>query len=276
MPRASGADFSFVHFTDTHIMPGGAWQGLDTAVSLRRVMDVIVPLEPVPAFAIVGGDLASPDLVDRTRVLTPEEYEPSYRLLREIVGALPCPVHFILGNHDNRPAFHRVMETRVASPDARHHWAFDHEGYRFVGLDSHVPGNPWGEVDAAQLAWLDSDLGAHPDQPALVFVHHHPWPLGLAWMDSMPLRNGDALVAVLERHPAARWIVCGHVHLDQQIQRDGLTMLTTPSTCLQVSKLSQTRKFSAGPPGFRLVEVKGRALSTRVLHLHGDAGAADL
>ena len=270
------ADFSFVHFTDTHIMAGGTWRGLDTAASLRRVLGVIGTLEPAPAFAVVGGDLASPDLIDRTRVVTSDEYVPSYRLLREIVGVLPFPVHFILGNHDDRAAFHRVMETGAAAPDARHHWAFDHEGHHFVGLDSHVPGNPWGEVDAAQLAWLDADLGAHADQPAIVFVHHHPWPLGLAWMDSMPLRNGDALVGILERHPAARWIVCGHVHLDQQIQRDGLTMLTTPSTCLQVSKLSQTRKLLPGPPGFRLVHVNGRALSTRVLHLHGEAGAADL
>ena len=72
-----------------------------------------------------------------------------------------------------------------------------------------------------------------------------------------------------------RWVICGHVHLDQNIQRNGLTMLTTPSTGFQISKLSQTRKILSGPPGFRLVRVKGLELSTRVLHLHG-ASAADL
>lgn len=269
------SDFSFVHFTDTHIMAGGTYRGLDTALTLRRVVEVIGALEPAPAFAVVGGDLVSPDLIDRTRVLASDEYEPSYRLLREIVGALPWPVHFILGNHDERGAFHRVMGTGAPAAET-HHWAFDHEGHRFIGLDSHVPGNAWGEVDAAQLAWLDADLRAHAGRPAMVFVHHHPWPLGLAWMDSMPLKNGDDLVAVLGRHPGVRWIVCGHVHMDQQIQRDGLTMLTTPSTCFQVSKLSQTRRILTGPPGFRLVEVRGPALSTRVVHLHGAAGAADL
>jgi Icc protein len=197
-------------------------------------------------------------------------------MLAAIVGGLPYPVHFILGNHDDRAAFHRVMRTGAASPDARHHWAFEHAGHRFVGLDSHVPGQAWGELDAAQLTWLDAELRTHAGRPSVVFVHHHPWPLGLAWMDSMPLRNGDALVAVLARHPAVRWIVCGHVHLDQHLQRDGLSMLTTPSTCFQVSKLSQTRKILPGPPGFRLVEVDGAVLSTRVVHLHGEAGAADL
>jgi hypothetical protein len=53
------------------------------------------------------------------------------------------------------------------------------------------------------------------------------------------------------------------------MQRDGLTVLTTPSTCVQLSKVSQTPRMFPGPPGFRLVQVKGLALSTRVFSLHG-------
>ena len=105
MPR----DFSFVHFTDTHIMAGVAWDGgpVDTSATLRRVIETINALEPAPAFAIVGGDLTSPDLLDRGRTLASDEWIPSYRLLREIVDGLRCPTHFLLGNHDDRPAFHR-------------------------------------------------------------------------------------------------------------------------------------------------------------------------
>jgi hypothetical protein len=61
--------------------------------------------------------------------------------------------------------------------------------------------------------------------------------------------------------------VVGHVHLDQGIQREGLTMLTTPATCFQGSTISQTRKTLPGPPGFRMVQIKGGEFSTRVLHL---------
>jgi len=84
----------------------------------------------------------------------------------------------------------------------------------------------------------------------------------------MRLRNGEELVALLRGHTQVRWLVCGHVHLDQVIQRDGLTLLTTPSTCFQVSKVSQAAKILPGPPAFRVVDVHGDALSTRVLHLH--------
>lgn len=272
----STADFSFVHFTDTHIMAGGTYgpSRMDTAVTLRQIVAVLNAMEPRPAFGIVGGDLCSPDLLDRSRTLTAEEYEPSYRLLREILGELTFPTHLILGNHDHRAAFHRVMATGAPSSEAPHRWSFAYGGCRFVGLDSHVPGQPWGEVGADQLAWLRAELTTYRGQPTFGFVHHHPWPVGVAWMDAMPLRNGDDVIAVLREFPDVRWIVCGHVHLDGEVQRGGLTMWTSPSTCFQVSKLSQTRKIFPGPPGFRLFSVSGDTVRTRVLSVPPEGLAA--
>src|SRR2546428_10299925 len=115
--------FRFVHITDTHIMAGGAWPlrsggEFDTDASLRRVVEAVRALDPAPAFAVLGGDLASPDVLHRDRVLTPEEYESSYRLLGEILAALRCPVHFLMGNHDNRVAFNRVLGSGDPTSDA--------------------------------------------------------------------------------------------------------------------------------------------------------------
>lgn len=268
----SQSDFSFVHFTDTHIMAGRPpeppWG--DTAASLRRVVDAVNALAPAPAFVVVGGDLVSPDLIDRTRTLTAEEYEPSYRLLRELLAPLRCPVHLLLGNHDHRHAFHRVMGSRVASLDEPHRYAFDHEGYHFVALDSHEPGQTAGFVDAGQLAWLEADLDTNRGRPTVVFVHHHLWPLGLAWLDAMPLRNGEELTRLLAPRRDVRWVVCGHVHQDHHAQRDGLTMVTTPATSVQISKLAQTRNHRGGVPALRLVRVTGGELASRILQLQGD------
>jgi 3',5'-cyclic-AMP phosphodiesterase len=269
------ASFRFVHLTDTHIMTGGSWKPrggafeFDTDASLRQVVETVRTLYPAPAFAVLGGDLVSPDLLDRARVLTPDEYEPSYRRLAEILVGLPCPVRLLLGNHDHRVAFNRVLRRDAPAPDAPHYYSFDHGDHHFVALDSHEPGQASGFLDAEQLAWLREDLRRHRERPTIAFVHHHPWPLGLQWIDTMTLRNGEALIAVLRQHPALRWLICGHVHLDQAIQRDGITMLTTPATCLQLSKVSQAMKFLPGPPAFRIVDVDGETLSTRVIHLHG-------
>lgn len=275
------ARFRFVHLTDTHIMAGGSWKSsadgidFDTEASLRRVVEAVRALDPAPAFAVLGGDLASPDILDRGRVLTSAEYEPSYRLLAEILAGLPCPVRLLVGNHDDRIAFNRVLRPDAPTSVAPYYYGFDHEGHHFVALDSQEPGQAGGVLDAQQLRWLRDDLVEHRDRPTIVFVHHHPWPLGLEWIDTISLRNGEELVEVLGVHPDLHWIICGHVHLDQTVQRGGLTMLTTPSTCLQLSKVSHARKMLAGPPAFRVVDVAGDQLSTRVLQVHG-AGLHDV
>lgn len=269
--------FRFVHLTDTHIMAGGVWHArsggfdFDTAASLRGVVEAIRGLDPAPAFAVLGGDLASPDLLHRDRVVTAAEYEPSYALLGEILADLPCPVHYTVGNHDNRLAFNRVLRPDAPTPEAPCYYAFDHGGHHFVALDSLDPGQVAGALDPHQLAWLDDDLTGRAGVPTGVFVHHHPWPLGIRWLDDLALRNGEALTAVLARHPQVRWIICGHVHLDQAVVRDGLTMLTTPSTCVQFSKVSPRPRVLPGPPGFRVIDVAGSWFSTQVLRLHGAA-----
>jgi 3',5'-cyclic-AMP phosphodiesterase len=273
---AAQADFSFVHFTDTHVIanatlrpPHGSYE-LDTAATLQRVLDVIAAMQPQPAFAVIGGDLATPDLLDFTRKWTPEEYEPSYRLLQKQLQTLTCPTYMLMGNHDNRIAFRRVMQPGRAASDEGHYYSFDHQGYHFIALDSLQPGEASGHLEAEQLDWLRDDLEAHRGEPTLVFVHHHPWDIGLKWLDAMKLRNGDDLVGVLQGFPQVRWMICGHIHLDHVSQRGGLTMMSTPSTCFQISKWSQTRKFVAAPPAFRLVQIQGLEISTRVLHLNDD------
>jgi Icc protein len=215
---------------------------------------------------VLGGDLASPDLLHRERTLTPAEYASSYMRLAEILGGLPCRAHYLMGNHDNLEAFNGALRPE-ASKDAPCYYAFEHGGVHFVALDSHEPGHADGVLDAPQLAWLERDLAAHRDTPTIVFIHHHPWPLGHAWMDTMQVRNGDELMGILARHVQVRWLIGGHVHSEQMIQRGGLTFLTTPSTCIQLAKVAGPAHFEAGPPGFRVVDVEDGQLSSFVVYV---------
>jgi Icc protein len=79
-------------------------------------------------------------------------------------------------------------------------------------LDSSVPGKDYGELDSGTLRWLDSELVAAPDRPALVFLHHPPFETGIAHMDRQNLRNAPKLAAVVERHAQVQLIAAGHVH----------------------------------------------------------------
>jgi 3',5'-cyclic-AMP phosphodiesterase len=261
----------FVHITDTHIMAGGRWPlrstntEFDTDASLGRVVETVARLEPRPVFAVLGGDLASPDILHRDRTLGPAEYASSYMRLLEILAGLPCPAYYLMGNHDNLEAFNRALRPMVPK-DAPAYYAFDQGGAHFVALDSHEPGHADGVLDAGQLAWLESDLSEHRDAPTMVFVHHHPWPLGHAWMDTMQLRNGSDLMSLLARHAQVRCLIGGHVHSEQVVQRNGLTMLTTPSTCIQLGKLGGDHHFDPGPPGFRVVDLEDDRWSSYVVY----------
>jgi Icc protein len=74
-------------------------------------------------------------------------------------------------------------------------------------------------------------------------------------------------MAMLAEQAQVRWLIGGHVHSEQLIQRGGLTMLTTPSTCIQLSKVGGPAHFDPGPPGFRVVDVEDGRLSTFVVHV---------
>ena len=96
--RAAQADFCFVHFTDTHIIAGGTLHNFDTSASLQRVIAVLNALEPRPAFAVIGGDLVSPDIVDRNR-------RGSLQLIRiqNDLNALALAMRDLLDNPDHYP-----------------------------------------------------------------------------------------------------------------------------------------------------------------------------
>jgi Icc protein len=81
------------------------------------------------------------------------------------------------------------------------------------------------------------------------------------------LRNGLELMSLLGRHSQVRWLIGGHVHSEQMIQRGGLTFLTTPSTCIQLAKVPGATHFEPGPPGFRVIDVEDGRLSSYVVYV---------
>lgn len=268
--------FRFVYITDTHVMGGhpyrprvGDWE-MDPEASLARVVDELINLDDAPAFVVIGGDLVSPDVVDRARVLGTEDYLPSYHRLNELLAPIGCPIHMVLGNHDHRPAFHRAMDTGARSPEAPHRYSFDWEGCHFVICDSHVPGQHGGAIDSDQLAWLQADLLAQQGSPTVVFVHHPPCPIGHRWADEIGLGEPEAFLQCLESHPQVRWVMCGHVHMDHHVQRGALSMLTSASTCFQLDKVGHEPTMLPGPPSFRIVEVDGATFSSRTVHLRDE------
>jgi 3',5'-cyclic AMP phosphodiesterase CpdA len=132
---------TFVHFSDTHIVrPGVRLREVDTIETLTRVVDTVNRLQPQPAFVVIGGDLVSPDVAPevkaRTRELTVRDYETSYDIFHSLVRRLHAPVHYVMGNHDRRVPFRRVICQETQPTDRPYHYAFGSGSYHLCILDS--------------------------------------------------------------------------------------------------------------------------------------------
>ena len=62
-----------------------------------------------------------------------------------------------------------------------------------VVANSWIHGSPAGYFGPDQLAWIDRTLGARPDVPALVCLHHPPLPVGIPFLDGMILTDAAGL-----------------------------------------------------------------------------------
>ncbi|PJE94223.1 TIGR03767 family metallophosphoesterase [Streptomyces carminius] len=90
-----------------------------------------------------------------------------------------------------------------------------------ISLDTTNPdGDHRGHLAAPQLRWLDRELARHRDDHVLVFSHHPA--------ASTPV-GGDALLAVLARHPNVVAWLNGHSHRNRITPRGHFWEITTAS-----------------------------------------------
>jgi 3',5'-cyclic-AMP phosphodiesterase len=263
---------TFVHFSDTHIVrPGVRLRDVDTIHTLTRVIDAVNALTPPPAFVVIGGDLVSPDVEPevkaKTRELTVRDYETSYEVFHSLVSRLQVPVHYVMGNHDRRVPFRRVLLSDPHPTDRPYYYAFSSGQYRICILDSLQPPKDGGYVAPEQLAWLRKELHHHADNPTVLIVHHQAVPVGMKVLDQIMLLNAEDLWQVVHEVNNVCAALCGHVHLPFAGQRDGIPVFTTPSTCFQFVEGPNGLAVSGDPPMLRVVTCQGREVSSALMRV---------
>jgi Icc protein len=254
---------TFVHFSDTHVIrPGVRLRDVDTVETLTRVVEAVNQLTPQPAFAVIGGDLVSPDADPEVKV---RDYEAAYEVFHGIMSRLRVPVHYVMGNHDRRVPFRRVILKEPQPADRPHYYAFTSGQHRICILDSLVPSKVGGYLGQAQLAWLRKQLQQYAEIPTSLVVHHQAMPVGVKVLDQIGLADAEALWQVVDEVNNVCAVLCGHVHLPYAGQRDGISVFTTPSTCFQFSEGPDGLVASAALPMLRLVTCQGRRVSATVI-----------
>lgn len=230
-----------VQVTDTHLfrVPGETQKGVDTHATLRAVVDDITANHGDFDALLLTGDLSQDE--------TPESYELLGRVLAPIRGA---PIHAIPGNHENLDH----MRSRLAADDL-HVLADVHLGkWRIAMLNSRVPGCVHGELGADQIARLKESLHGAAEH-VIAALHHPPVPVDSAWIDASRCLDGADLLGALA-NPPVRAVLCGHVHQQFETTRQGIAILSTPSTCVQFTP--RARDFDidhTAAPGYRILEL---------------------
>lgn len=213
-----------VQLTDLHVRPEGvaAYRVAETNMLTERALRAVAGLLPAPDAVVVTGDLTDCGLM------------PEYALLRGMLARwMRCPVYLIPGNHDRREVLLREMPG-VPSDGGFVQYAVEDLPVRLVMLDTVVPGAGHGALCAARLEWLDRTLGAAPDKPTMIGMHHPPFACGIGHMDAIALREPEAFVAVLGRHPQVQRVVCGHHHRPVFAALGGAVASICPSVAHQV------------------------------------------
>ncbi len=190
------------------------------------------------------------------------------RLLRPV----PAPVYVIPGNHDDRAALVGALADHAYLPRAGFlQYVVDDFPVRLIGLDTLVPGEGGGRLCEARLAWLAARLDEAPRRPAVIFMHHPPFPTGIEHMDRIGLRGAEAMADLVRRHPQVEAVLCGHLHRPIHVRWAGTVATTAPSPAHQVAldlRPDGPSAFVMEPPGYLVHQWReGLGLVTHVAYV---------
>lgn len=216
-------DHFLLHISDTHLLAGGGslYGRVPSEQHLRRL------------FAEFEASGARPDAIVFTGDLADHGEPDAYRRLRAIVDPvaadLGARVVWVMGNHDDRRAFHAELLDEPAS-DAPVDSVVELDGLRIITLDSTVPGFHHGAVSPAQRAWLAEVLATRAPHGTILAMHHPPVPSVLDLAVSVELRDQANLAEVLAGSDV-RAILAGHLHYSSTATFAGIPVSVASATC---------------------------------------------
>ncbi|MBN1541225.1 metallophosphoesterase, partial [candidate division KSB1 bacterium] len=180
--------FVFAQLTDTHVADSGSSEDLRIVLSdLRRHDDL-------PEFVLVTGDLSD---FGETATLN------RYAEIMEKSGF----VHYsVPGNHDSRWSGLELAAQEVILTQAQP-FSFVYKGVQFIGLNSALPLEAWGHIDASQILWLEQEMSRVGSELPRILFCHHPF----LYPDRSYQPESERLMQVIESGPVVLFL-SGHGH----------------------------------------------------------------
>jgi 3',5'-cyclic-AMP phosphodiesterase len=237
--------------SDCHLKkdPNGTLRGWNTDRSFHLVIELLRSLDPQPDRLLLSGDLSEDGSVE------------SYQRLLAAVQSLHIPFSWLPGNHDHPATMSQVL------PASNQY--FIQDGWQFVLLNSHAPGDDGGVLATAELDFIQEQVVDDDSLYTAIALHHHAISINSPWMDTLyPLRNAPALRSILESIKSCQTVFFGHVHQDFDQTNQNIRYLGCPATADQFLPRSDIHLSDALLPGLRLTELHpDGSIDTQVVRL---------
>lgn len=190
------APFVLAQISDTHVRAD------DDGAAARQLKRAMAQAKDYRADVILlTGDLVNDERADE------------YVVLAETIADPPAPLYVLPGNHDDRARLRAALAGHTYLPAAGPlSFAIDDFPVRVVAVDQIVPGETHGLLTPDHAAWLDRTLGAAPDKPTVVALHHPPFLTHDLLFDRIGLLDADLFAEVIARRRQVVRVICGHHH----------------------------------------------------------------
>lgn len=191
--------------TDTHIVEKDTHYLSEPSTCTReRLMKVVAHLNglnPAPDVALLTGDASDTGT------------SMAYSHLKELLKPLNIPIYIIPGNHDNRDEMRKSFSQTDYMPAKGYiHYVIDNYPVRLIGLDTHVPDEPFGRICEERLYWLEEVLNDEKERPTLLFMHHPPVKTGTKLFDQINCSVPQKFIELIKNNDNILAIVSGHYH----------------------------------------------------------------
>ncbi|MFD5214575.1 phosphodiesterase [Microbacterium sp. NPDC058345] len=257
--RHQPASHTIIHLSDPHFLAGGARHagGADSQGNLEHTLAAVRRVDPHPSAIVVTGDL--------TDLGEPDAYRRLRTMLEPVGAELGCPVIWVAGNHDERPALRAALLDAEPNEDPVT-GVWDLDGLRLIALDTSVPGWHHGDIDEAQRAWLAEVLQDAAPHGTLLAMHHPPLPAHVPLFDILELQHQDELADVI-RGTDVRGILAGHLHYSSTGMFAGVPVSVASSTCytMNLGRPAADVNGMDAAQSFQLVHVRPEVITHTVV-----------
>ena len=229
-----------IQITDLHLNKSKdvVSNGINTHESANKVIESIRINEKDNDCLILSGDLSNDYSIE------------SYNYLMQLLKDFEAPIYLMSGNHDS-PSHLKTL-TNNKNIFFKNFQCFNNWGV-FM-FNTKKENSPNGLLKKEELVYFDEVLLNTLYEYIIVFLHHHPVPIGSASMDSMIIENAELLTDRIMKYDKIKAVSWGHIHNEFNLNMGSAKLFSTPSTCYQAKEKS--KNFIIDPealPGYRRI-----------------------